>query len=80
MSDVSRRHPLAVARASLGLSLREVSKIIGIDFRRVHLFERGLQPTDRELALLAAFYRLPQAQLRDTLRQPPEPSSVAAIV
>jgi hypothetical protein len=56
-------HPIAEARRRAGLTLRALDECTGIDFRRLHLFERGLVPNPLEQQLVAAACHVPVRDL-----------------
>lgn len=56
-------HPLVALRRSRRLTLRCLDSQTGIDFRRLSLFERGLQPRPKEIDRLAAALNIDRAQL-----------------
>jgi transcriptional regulator with XRE-family HTH domain len=68
-------HAIALLRQRAGLTLRRCDALSGIDFRRWHLFERGLMPTERELLKVAGVLRIEPGTLRALLVRPRRPEA-----
>jgi hypothetical protein len=59
----ARPHAIQRARKAQGMSLRRLGSLSSLPFRRICLFEHGLEVSDTELRLLAAALRVPLHRL-----------------